>query len=507
MFKKICSFAVSFLMIFSLISSGISGGQKVYAEENKKTDASVKVDKSKKNVSNENKDKDINKITKDVNKKEDKEIKKEDKTSVNKEDKEVKEEDKTSVDKQENEETKKEDKINVDNEKDVEQKLNNEENKEEQEKLNADAVNKNEEDEKSVEAEELMKALQNANNEITSIKINEVTGNIKVGNKIELTVQDQNNKIIPNENLVFSVNDEKVGRMDEKLPNKFITLSSGTAVITAALKDKPEVKDTLKIDIKENTKHVSIRIEGYDHTILPTKEIDVPLYDISEDLGGASGSSATHSNGWDVSKFDNPTNAHAIVYALTHICKMHQQQEGESDGPNVFDFQDYGWSLYIAMIGGDREHDHQGMSGWMYNVNGSLPPVGCNGKPLEDGDNIVWYYGAYGFDNVFTRMESDKKVVRRGGKVNITLNGIQTTGCSGSDEVDKYDEVKTPVENAVILVNGEEYKVNDNVVKTDKNGKAVLKFNRKGKYVISAVRYRDNKIDIVRPEPIEITVR
>ncbi|MFD3157694.1 DUF4430 domain-containing protein [Haloimpatiens sp. FM7330] len=239
-----------------------------------------------------------------------------------------------------------------------------------------------------------------------------------------------------------------------------------------------------------------MRVEGYDHTIVPRTKVKVGLFDLSPYLGPASGSSATKSKGWGIDKFNEPTNAHAVVKVLNN------------HGVN-YDFQDYGWSLYIAMMDGDREFDEGPMSGWMYSVNGQLPPVGCNAKPLEDGDEILWFYGAYGFDTAVTKLHANKTSVKPGEEVSVTLDGFTTSGAGGEDKVSHYDKNSEKISNATIFVDGKEFKVDGKVVKTDSDGKATLKFKRAGKYELSAVRYKKsqgNKIDIVRPLPVEIDV-
>jgi hypothetical protein len=133
---------------------------------------------------------------------------------------------------------------------------------------------------------------------------------------------------------------------------------------------------------QEESKTVYIRIEGYDHTILPRTKIQVPVFDLTEYVRKGTGDSATDGGNWGVDQFKSPTVAHAIIKAL------------ESNGIR-YDFQDYGWGLYVAMIDGEREKDHKGLSGWMYRLNNKLPQIGCQGKGINDEDELVWYYGAY----------------------------------------------------------------------------------------------------------------
>lgn len=49
-------------------------------------------------------------------------------------------------------------------------------------------------------------------------------------------------------------------------------------------------------------------------------------------------------------------------------------------------------SVYIQGIGNLYERDAGEMSGWLYEVNGTSPDVGCNQYELQDGDAVVFIY-------------------------------------------------------------------------------------------------------------------
>ncbi|WP_206781996.1 DUF4430 domain-containing protein [Clostridium tetani] len=305
---------------------------------------------------------------------------------------------------------------------------------------------------------------------------------------------DEQNNVIPGKEFIFSSSDEKIATVDSKT-GEVTAIGNGTVILTVALKDDNSIKENVKITITDKYE-VYMRIEGYDHTILPRTKLEVGLFDLSEYLGKASGSSAGESNGWDVSKFEKPTNAHAIVKALVDA-GFRQKKLEDTDESKLFDFQDYGWSLYISMIDGDREFDHDGMSGWLYRVNDDLPSVGCNDTPLNDGDEIVWMYSPYGFDNIYTKIFADETNVSVNDEVQINLIGY-TGG---------YEKVEEKVDGATILVNGKSYIKDGKDVITDLKGNAVIFFKEPGRYTISVNRL-DSKglIDIIRPNPIIINV-
>ena len=51
-----------------------------------------------------------------------------------------------------------------------------------------------------------------------------------------------------------------------------------------------------------------------------------------------------------------------------------------------------GKRVYVSSIGHLKEFDAGKNSGWMYQVNGESPNVGCGQYILHDKDAVVWYY-------------------------------------------------------------------------------------------------------------------
>ncbi len=52
----------------------------------------------------------------------------------------------------------------------------------------------------------------------------------------------------------------------------------------------------------------------------------------------------------------------------------------------------FGASTYVRGIGGLKEFDYGGSSGWLYMVNGIKPSYGAYSYKLNDGDTVKWYY-------------------------------------------------------------------------------------------------------------------
>ncbi len=235
---------------------------------------------------------------------------------------------------------------------------------------------------------------------------------------------------------------------------------------------------------------VNIRVEGYNDTLVPRTTVSVDNFDLTPYLRPASGSSASASSGWGPDKLPKPTVAHALVRAL------------QSNGL-TFDLQDYGWSLYVAMIAGEREFDIRNTSGWLYRVNDTLPNIGCQEYTLKGGEDIVWYFAAYGFNTWYSKLTASKTSAATGEEITLTLAGSKTD-MSGSGS---GTSTGTKLKGATIYVNGAEYKPDGTTIVTDENGQAVIKFNNAGTYSVSGDRFNgEGYRDIVRPLPVKITV-
>lgn len=48
-----------------------------------------------------------------------------------------------------------------------------------------------------------------------------------------------------------------------------------------------------------------------------------------------------------------------------------------------------GWSGFVEAVAGQR---NKGLAGWMYQVNGEIPLVAADKKPVAAGDKIIWWY-------------------------------------------------------------------------------------------------------------------
>lgn len=217
---------------------------------------------------------------------------------------------------------------------------------------------------------------------------------------------------------------------------------------------------------------VSVRIEGYAKTLVPKTETATHVYDLTSDIGANPSS-------------DKPLVIHAVVQALK------EQGIDVTDQTNGLKVGSGG--NYISMIGGEKERDITPYSGWMYQVNGSLPGLGVGQYEVTTGDDIVLYFMPdYTADISITTLQADKTIVAQGEPLTVSLTG-KTAGWGAGDT--------TTIPNASITVNGVEKGV------TNAQGEAQLQFEQPGSYTISAERTNSNNIkDIIRPVPLQVTV-
>ncbi|AVP55574.1 hypothetical protein K144313037_05910 [Clostridium tetani] len=98
----------------------------------------------------------------------------------------------------------------------------------------------------SMDIRSIVNKIQIENIGISSIRVvNDLKG-IKAGDEIEFEVQDELGGGIPKDNLVFTINNEELGKMDENITNKFIKLGSDTVTVKVTLKDRPNIKDEVR---------------------------------------------------------------------------------------------------------------------------------------------------------------------------------------------------------------------------------------------------------------------
>ncbi len=66
-------------------------------------------------------------------------------------------------------------------------------------------------------------------------------------------------------------------------------------------------------------------------------------------------------------------------------------------GEFYYHVQDSAFGPYVDQIG---RYKAAAETGWVFKVNGALPPVGADKVTLKDGDHVLWYYAIFGITGV-----------------------------------------------------------------------------------------------------------
>jgi len=80
-------------------------------------------------------------------------------------------------------------------------------------------------------------------------------------------------------------------------------------------------------------------------------------------------------------------------------------ENGSSVCGYTYTIQDTAFGPYLSAINSEQA---QGMSGWMYFVNNISQPVGAQDYILNEGDEVLWYYGEWGWQPTALSFSSDE---------------------------------------------------------------------------------------------------
>ncbi|MFA6254980.1 MAG: DUF4430 domain-containing protein [Patescibacteria group bacterium] len=158
------------------------------------------------------------------------------------------------------------------------------------------------------------------------------------------------------------------------------------------------------------------------------------------------------------------TNALDLVKNAAAICGYTYTITQESYGP------------YLRAI---NDEQAQGTSGWLYFVDNISPPIGADSYTLAAGDEVLFYYGEWGWNP--TQLNASPLEIDPGEVVNVAAQYF-----NGTDWL--------PLPNAVI-------KVNEEVRTADASGHLTLTINQNGFYQV----YIDTP-GFIRSEKSKITV-
>ncbi|WP_304442368.1 DUF4430 domain-containing protein [Sporosarcina sp. P21c] len=214
-------------------------------------------------------------------------------------------------------------------------------------------------------------------------------------------------------------------------------------------------------DESEKTIPVSVRIEGYDKTIVPLTEFEIAPYDIGHALGRNSKGN------------EPPLALHAIVKAL------------ELQGHNVSNRKkfDFGGGNFISNIDGLKMNSvNPGLDGWMYYVNNEFTYYGVGQHELQPNDEITMFFTTNYGSVKYSWFNQSHLTTHANEEVALELKTVDGT-----------------ISDATILVNDQPFEVDGKVIRTDEQGVAKLQFTEPGEYHVSAKRMDGEFSNITRP--------
>lgn len=134
------------------------------------------------------------------------------------------------------------------------------------------------------------------------------------------------------------------------------------------------------------------------------------------------------------------------------------------------------WGPYLKKINQEEAHD---LIGWLYFVNFELPTIGAADYILEPGDEVLWYFGEWGW--LPTRLTLASQKVDPGNNLEARVEYFE-------------DSFWKPLAEAIIYVNSQTFI-------TDNDGEVDLVINNPGIYKVFA-----EKSSYVRSNPVKLLV-
>lgn len=219
-------------------------------------------------------------------------------------------------------------------------------------------------------------------------------------------------------------------------------------------------------DLEPDTTTVTVRVEGYNQTILPTTKVEVSAFDLTGIVTDQQLADSYKTN--------------STTFALHAIVKAFKDAGYDVTDKEQFDFGD---GSYFTNLAGLKAGSVTTRDGWSYAVNNTSPSVGANAYEVKSGDEIVVYFGtdwmvdAYSF---FTLKSVENKQYK------IELSGIYF------DE--NWAPVVKPISDATIIIDGVE-----STYKTNADGFVSIQFATEGKHELTAVKKVGEYSIISRP--------
>lgn len=202
---------------------------------------------------------------------------------------------------------------------------------------------------------------------------------------------------------------------------------------------------------------VTVRVEGYDKTIL--KDINVSV-----------GNKIVFDGSGKYFETKAKVSSYAAVARAINESKLVSETSYEWGSP------------FITSIGGESQGKFGGYDGWLYLINGIDPGATMSDVQIKNGDSIIVYYGDWGIKPLIITVPSQ---VQKGQQFEVIVKSIDGTIVSNAD----------------VVISGERFK-------TDDSGKAAITLNNAGTFEVYAEKNDvDGKPELIRSDVKNVVVK
>jgi len=165
--------------------------------------------------------------------------------------------------------------------------------------------------------------------------------------------------------------------------------------------------------------------------------------------------------------FDGEVN---VVSSGAPASALDALEQALNEGNIAYEITESEYGKYINSIAGEEAGQFGGFDGWLFLVNGAMAEVGAADYEVQDGDELVFYYGMYPPDTLIPEVSISPKEPRSGEEITVTVS-------SSYYDWNTAQTVEVLVEGATVSCDGVEYT-------TNAQGEAVMTGLEAGSYTL-----------------------
>ena len=161
-----------------------------------------------------------------------------------------------------------------------------------------------------------------------------------------------------------------------------------------------------------------------------------------------------------------------------------------------YEMDEFEGSVMVTSIAGEEAGTFGEMDGWLYMVNGEMQPGGADEYAVEDGEEVVFFYGEYPPATLIPQVDVDPSPVDVGEDFTVTVTAQY-------DDFDTGETITEEVEGATVMFREEEYT-------TDESGQVEISAgDQEGEFDLAVSKDREDSFPaLVRTsDSIQVPVR